>query len=138
SAPSSGSAFDAPSADADALIPVEADDAQRGPPNAYVTIVVFSDFQCPFCGRLVPVLSRLREEYPEDLRIVFKNEPLSFHPHARFAAEVGQGILATRGEDAFWRFHDLAFRDASQIGPDAILGWARAVGAGDDVGRGAE
>jgi protein-disulfide isomerase len=119
------------SSDGDAEIPITREDPVRGDRNALVTLVVFSDFQCPFCGRLVSTaLDRIREEYTaEDLRIVFKNEPLSFHTHARLAAEVGQGVFETRGADAFWRYHDLAFRSQKDIGPDAIRQWAIEAGA---------
>lgn len=93
-----------------AAVPIASDDPQSGRPDAYVTIVVFSDFQCPFCGRFAAVLGRLRNDYsPEDLRIVFKNEPLRFHDRALPAAEVGAGVFALKGSDAFWRYHDRVF-----------------------------
>jgi protein-disulfide isomerase len=112
-----------------AAVPIRADDAVRGSRRAPVTLVVFSDFQSPFDARLVPTLERLREEYGSDkLRIVFKNDPLAFHPHARLAAEIGQGVLALGGQDAFWRYHDLAFRYHSALSPEAARSWAVAVG----------
>ncbi len=129
---SSGAA--APAAHApedDAPIPIASDDAVRGSRLAYVTIVVFSDFQCPFCTRLETTIDRLREEYGEDkLRIVFKNSPLPFHQHARLAAEVGQGVLALAGQEAFWRYHAVAFRRQGVMSPEAIRAWA--VNAGVD------
>ncbi len=114
----------------DLPIPIVAGDAIRGSREAYVTIVVFSDFQCPFCGRLVGTLDRLAEEHgPSGVRIVFKNNPLSFHQHARVAAEVGQGVLATAGQEAFWRFHDIAFRSQRTMSREEILHWAGQAGA---------
>src|SRR5262245_54317134 len=69
--------------EADARIPIMSDDAVRGDRRAYVTLVVFTDFQCPFCGRLEPTLARLVEEMgPNNLRIVHKDNPLPFHAHA--------------------------------------------------------
>lgn len=114
----------------DAVIPIAADDAVRGSRLAYVTIVVFSDFQCPFCTRLETTLDRVREEYGGDkLRIVFKNNPLPFHEHARLAAEVGQGVLALAGPEAFWRYHAMAFRRQSVMSPEAVRAWGVAAGA---------
>ncbi|MBX3209193.1 MAG: thioredoxin domain-containing protein [Labilithrix sp.] len=114
----------------DALIPISTDDAVRGSRLAYVTIVVFSDFQCPFCTRLETTLDRVREEYGSDnVRIVFKNNPLPFHEHARLAAEVGQGVLALAGPEAFWRYHATAFRRQSVMSPEAIRAWGVAAGA---------
>lgn len=117
-------------AEDDLAIPIVAGDAIRGSREAFVTIVIFSDFQCPFCGRLVPTLDRLAEELgPDQLRIVFKNNPLSFHQHARVAAEVGQGVLATAGQEAFWRFHDIAFKNQRTMDRQEILHWASQAGA---------
>ena len=59
----------------------------KGAANAKVTIVEFSDFQCPYCGRVGPTLARLLEEYPDDVRIVYKHLPLSFHKQALPAAK---------------------------------------------------
>ncbi len=113
----------------DAAVPVGTDDPVRGNRLAFVTIVVFSDFQCPFCGRLASTFDRVAETYGDDVRFVFKNDPLSFHPHARLAAEVGQAVFALKGSEAFWRYHDMAFRRQQLIGPDAIRAWGIAAGA---------
>ena len=117
-------------AEDDIRVPIMSDDAVRGDRNAYVTIVLFSDFQCPFCSRLEPTLDRVREEYgPEQVRIVFKNNPLPFHDKAKPAAEAAQGVLETRGQEAFWRFHDMAFARQRSLNPDSIRAWAVAAGA---------
>jgi protein-disulfide isomerase len=113
----------------DAAIPIGSDDPVRGNRLAYVTIVVFSDFQCPFCGRVATTFDRVAETYGDDVRIVFKNEPLPFHPYARVASEVGQAVFATKGNDAFWRYHDMAFRRQQLINPDTVRAWAVAAGA---------
>jgi protein-disulfide isomerase len=126
----------------DAPVPVHADDPTWGSRTALVTIVVFSDFQCPFCARLEGTFDRLRETYGEDkLRIVWKDNPLPFHKHARFAAEVGQAVFKTRGAAAFWRFEEMAFRRQRLMAPDTIVAWASAAGAsvrvdGDSVDGG--
>ena len=116
-------------AEDDAAVPVGTDDPVRGNRLAYVTIVVFSDFQCPFCGKLATTFERITETYGDDVRIVFKNDPLPFHQHARLAAEVGQAVFATKGNDAFWRYHDMAFRRQQLMSPDAIRAWGVAAGA---------
>ena len=113
----------------DAALPIGHDDAVRGNRLAWVTLVVFSDFQCPFCSRLVPTIDRLRREYGDDLRVVFKHQPLPFHVHARLAAEAAQGVLQLAGPDAFWRYHDLAFDRQRDMSPDAIRSWAEEAGA---------
>src|SRR6185503_8756939 len=58
----------------------------KGPNNAPVTIVAFSDFQCPFCSRAVPTLKQIEDTYKGKVRVAFKNQPLPFHPNARPAA----------------------------------------------------
>lgn len=85
-----------------------------GPRDAPVTVIVFSDFQCPFCARVQPVLEQLRAAHPDDVRIVFRNLPLPFHRHARELAKLALAVDAlapARGgaRSKFWRFHDLLF-----------------------------
>jgi protein-disulfide isomerase len=113
----------------DAAVPVGSDDPVRGSRLALVTIVVFSDFQCPFCSRLATTLEQVAESYGEDVRFVFKHDPLSFHQHARLAAEVGQAVMSLKGSEAFWRYHDMAFRRQQLMNPDSIRAWAIAAGA---------
>ena len=113
----------------DAAVPVGSDDPVRGNRLALVTIVVFTDFQCPFCGKLATTLGRVAESYGEDVRFVFKHAPLAFHQHARLASEVGQAVMSLKGSEAFWRYHDMAFRRQQLMSPDSIRAWAIAAGA---------
>jgi protein-disulfide isomerase len=115
--------------ESDAAVPVGADDPVRGTRLALVTIVVFSDFQCPFCSRLATTLERVTETYGDDVRIVFKHDPLPFHEHARLAADVGAAVFALKGSEAFWRYHDMAFRRQQLMSADTIRTWAVAAGA---------
>jgi protein-disulfide isomerase len=85
---------------------------QLGPADAKVTLVLFSDFQCPFCGRLEPTLAALRAKYPSDLRIVWKQFPLPFHPNAGPAAEVAAEANA---EGKFWAVHDELFKQQANL-----------------------
>ncbi len=86
-----------------------------GPASALVTMVVFSDFQCPFCARVEPTLARLRERYGARLRVVWKNEALPFHNNARPAAEAAMEALAQRGSQGFWQMHDLLFENQQNL-----------------------
>ncbi len=79
----------------------------RGADGAAVTIVEFSDFECPFCFRVVPTLERILEEYGDDVRLVFRQFPLNnIHPNAQAAAEAS---LCASDQSAFWPFHDALF-----------------------------
>src|SRR5436309_2939376 len=66
---------------------VPADGPAMGPADAKVTIVEFSDFQCPFCSRVVPTVQQIEKEYGKKVRVVFKHNPLPFHADAPLAAE---------------------------------------------------
>jgi protein-disulfide isomerase len=72
-----------------------------GPANAAVTLVEFSDFQCPYCARLSPVLDSVVKAYPRDVRLVFKHFPLSFHAQARGAAAAA---MAAGKQGKFFEF----------------------------------
>lgn len=99
-----------PSADALPSAPPIPDHApRRGPADAAVTIQVFSDFECPFCGRVNPALERALRDYDGRVQVVFRHLPLSMHRHARQAAEAAIEVRAQGGDEAFWRFHDRLF-----------------------------
>jgi protein-disulfide isomerase len=108
-----------------AAVPVTAQDPTWGNPDALVTIVEFSDFQCPFCSRIVATMEELKRIYgPEQLRLVWKNFPLSFHPYARPASEAAMTTFALGGNQAFWKFHDLVFANQRELGPESFAAWA--------------
>jgi protein-disulfide isomerase len=90
-------------------VPVDPEDPIRGPGSALVTLVVFSDFECPFCRRAAQILEELRQAHAADLRIVWKDYPLSMHHRAEAAALFARAVRAQAGNDAFWRAHDLLF-----------------------------
>ena len=90
-------------------VPVMADDPQRGARDALVTLIVFSDYQCPFCKRVEATLEELRKLYGKDLRVVWKDNPLPFHPRAKPAAKLARAVFQTKGNDAFWKMHDALF-----------------------------
>ena len=113
-------------------VPVGRDDPSWGSRTAFVTIVEFADFQCPVSRRVATTLAELRKRYgPDQLRIVWKNNPLSFHQQARPAAEAAMGVYALAGADAFWRFHDTAFANLHELAADRYEQWAADAGVRD-------
>ncbi|CAN5664410.1 hypothetical protein BH09MYX1_BH09MYX1_57380 [soil metagenome] len=117
------------SPETDAAVPIDDDDPTLGSRQALVTIVEFTDFQCPFCSKGFSVVERLVKEYgPETLRLVFKNEPLSSHPMARPAAEAGIAIHDRVGADGFWRYYRLVFENQASLSDANIEMWASQVG----------
>lgn len=110
----------------DVLIPVTADDPQWGNPDAPVTIVEISDFECPFCSRVLPTIKKIKAEYgPEKVRIVWKHHPLPFHKNARPAHEASVAVFEVGGSEAFWKFHDLAFANRQGLGDaENLKKWA--------------
>jgi protein-disulfide isomerase len=106
-------------------VPVSSRDPVWGRREAPVTVVVFSDFQCPFCARVEPTVEQVKNTYgAEKVRVVWKNQPLPFHQNARPAAEAAQVVFALEGSEAFFRFHDKAFKNQSQLTPDNFRLWA--------------
>jgi len=121
----------AAASETDVTVPVDDDDGVWGSRLALVTIVEFSDFQCPFCSRAETTLTQLRSDYgPDRLRIVFKNEPLPFHPNARPAADAAATVHALGGDQAFWTFHAAAFQNQQILSPESYEAWAQKAGVG--------
>lgn len=96
----------------------------RGAADAPVSMVVFTDFQCPYCIKLVPLLDEIFEKNQGKVKIIFKNMPLQFHEMADPAA---RAALAANEQGKFWEFHDKLFT-APQLNPDAITSIARGLG----------
>lgn len=78
----------------------------KGTPDAPVTIAVFSDFECPYCSKLVPLLDQVFKDNPKNIKIAFKNLPLKMHEMAGPAA---LAALAANEQGKFWEFHDRLF-----------------------------
>jgi len=98
---------------------VSAEDHIRGNPDAKVSIIEFSDFQCPFCQRLHPTLTRILDEFPEDVNWVYRHFPLTqIHSRALTAAIASECIAEQGGNDAFWSFADTVFGNQNAIGDD--------------------
>ncbi len=108
-----------------AAIAVRPDDPVRGNPKAPVTIVLFSDFQCPFCARVGPTLDEAQRTYGDKVRIVWKHQPLGFHPNALPAAKAAE---AAREQGKFWQMHDRLFASQRELSPDAYERIAKELG----------
>lgn len=109
----------------DGSIVIDANDPQRGPRDAHVVLVVFSDFQCPFCRDMAVALERVRKEQPKRSRVVFKHLPIPAHAKAREAAIAAQVVFLEAGSDAFWRFHDRCFAHPHDLDTPTLTAWAR-------------
>ena len=105
-------------AGADQVYKVELGQApQKGRDDAKVTIVEWSDFQCPFCGRVMPTLDQIEKAYGSDVRILFKQNPLPMHPNAPYAAKAA---LAAQKQGKFWEMHDKLFAANNSHAPDGL------------------
>ncbi len=91
----------------------------RGNPEAPVTIIEYSDFQCPFCASFHPTMEQILENYPDKVRWVYKHFPLdSIHPQARPAAEASECVWEQKGNDGFWEFADRLFENQERLGKE--------------------
>jgi protein-disulfide isomerase len=102
----------------------------KGPANAKITLVEFSDFQCPYCSQAIHQADAILAKYPKDVRLVFKQYPLENHLQAKLAA---QASLAAHAQGKFWELHDRMFANYRQITRAKITEWAKE--AGVDVAR---
>jgi len=100
----------------DTLEHLPADGPSFGPSNAKVTVIVFSDFECPYCRQLAKTLrDNIPQKYPSDVRVVFKDFPIdSIHKWARVASEAAH-CLGTQKPGAFWAFHDWVFEHQQEV-----------------------
>lgn len=87
-----------------------------GPENAPVTIVLFTDFECPYCRKIEPLIAEVHKRNPEKVKVVFKNMPLQFH---KFADPAARAALAAGKQGKFWGFHDELFA-AEQLNHQVI------------------
>lgn len=101
------------------------DSPVRGPRDARVTIVEFSDFQCPYCAGLQETLDRILKAFPRDVKLVYKQYPLNIHQYARQAAAAS---LAAHAQGKFWPLHDKMFQNFTAINEENIKRWAKESG----------
>ncbi|HXX29864.1 MAG TPA: thioredoxin domain-containing protein [Myxococcaceae bacterium] len=111
-------------------VEVAATGPARGPANAKVTIVEFSDFQCPYCGAAFSTVEQLMQQYAGKVKLVFRQFPLPMHPQAAKAAEAS---LCAADQGKFWEYHDLLFRNQKKLEVPDLK--AHAASAGLDTAR---
>ena len=83
----------------------------RGSPSANLTIVEFSDFQCPYCARAETTMSQLLQQYPGKIKVYYRDFPLSFHAFSEQAAEASR---CAGEQDKYWEYHDMLFEKQSE------------------------
>ena len=127
---SGGTAAKSAEAGTDARVKVPLEGPSKGPATAKVNIVEFSDFQCPFCSRVVPTIQQIEKAYPNDVRIFFRHNPLPFHPNAPLAAEAA---VAAQAQGKFWEMHDKMFANQQNILRPDLEKYAGEIGL--DVGK---
>ncbi|HEU4535825.1 MAG TPA: thioredoxin domain-containing protein, partial [Polyangiaceae bacterium] len=86
-----------------------------GNEKAPVTVVIFSDYQCPFCKRAEDTVKKVTETYGDKVRVVWKDQPLPFHPRAKPAANLALEARAQKGDKGFWDVHDKLFASAPKL-----------------------
>ena len=115
-----------PAQDPNAVVKVDAGNSPaRGGTNAPVTIVMWSDFQCPFCSKVEPTVDTIREQYGQKVKFVWKNQPLPFHPNAMPAAKAA---MAAYRQNKFWEMHDLLFHDQNALSDATYEKYAQQLG----------
>jgi protein-disulfide isomerase len=97
----------------------------KGPLDAPITIVEFSDFQCPFSARVAPTIDQLIEEYPRKIRVYFRHNPLPFHLDAALAAEAA---VAAESADKFWEMHDKLIANPHELKREHLEKYAQELG----------
>jgi protein-disulfide isomerase len=96
-----------------------------GAQNAPITLVEFSDFQCPYCAAAVPEIRAILKTYPAQVKLVFKEFPLETHSQANFAAAAA---VAAHKQGKFWAMHDAMYSERTNLSRDNILALARRSG----------
>ncbi|MDQ2901260.1 MAG: thioredoxin domain-containing protein [Acidobacteriota bacterium] len=102
----------------------------KGPKDAKITLVEFSDFECPYCSKAVGQIDAVLRAYPRDVKLIYKQFPLAMHPHANLAAEAS---LAAFAQGKFWPMHDKLFAHFHAITRENVMLWAKEIGL--DTGK---
>jgi protein-disulfide isomerase len=109
-------------------VPVYPDDPVKGPADALVTIVEFSEYECPFCKRVVDTVKQVSQTYGNDVRIVWKDNPLPFHQRANPAAQLARTAYKEKGNKGFWDAHDMLFEHQSELQDNHLQDYAQKLG----------
>lgn len=100
---------------------------QSGNGSEPVTIVEFSDFQCPFCSKAAETINEIKKKYGKKVNVVYKNFPLPFHEHAKIAAEAAM-CANEQSTSLFWKMHDAMFADQAGLARDGLIAKAKTAG----------
>lgn len=104
------------------------DGPSYGKDGAPITVVEFSDFQCPFCSRAADTVTQLKKKYGNKIKLTFRHFPLPMHRDARPTAEASM-CVNEQGTDKFWKFHDLAFKNQDKLDKASVEKYAKTAGA---------
>jgi protein-disulfide isomerase len=121
-------------------VPLENDDPFKGAKDALVTIMEFSEFQCPYCKRVEPTITQIMKEYAGKVRVVWKDNVLPFHKRARPAAILARVAYKAKGDKGFWEAHEALFESAPKLEDEDLeaiavklgLNWAQVKKAIED------
>ena len=116
----------------DSPVQVTSDDPAVGPLTAPVTVVMFTDLQCPYCAKVMPTVRELRARYGERLRVVWKDLPLDFHKNALPAATAARVAFLAKGNEAFWRVEERMFASQSQLSEEFYVKLLAEVGVAQE------
>jgi protein-disulfide isomerase len=109
-------------------VPVTGASPAQGSPSAPITIVEFGDFQCGFCVRAEKTLAQIRSTYGDAVRVIWRDDPLSFHERANAAAEFAREARAEKGDAGFWAAHDALLAARGELSDSALDALARRLG----------
>jgi protein-disulfide isomerase len=108
------------------ILPLHDDDHMAGPAIASITLMVYCDFECPYCGRAYLVIKQLQVSLKDQLRLIFRHFPLTHkHPFAQQASEAAE---AAGAQGQFWAMHDLLFENQDALAEDDLEGYAGMLG----------
>lgn len=100
-----------------------------GKKDAKVQVVAFSDFQCPYCSKGADVMHQIEKKYGSKVAVSFKHYPLPFHQQALPASEISMCVNKISGNDKFWKFHDLVFKNQDKMDTENLLKLAKDAGS---------
>jgi predicted DsbA family dithiol-disulfide isomerase len=105
-----------------------ADAPSKGARNPRITIQLYSDFECPFCVRAVPLMAEVLENYGDDVKVVWRNFPIHFHKNAMLAHQAAMEVYRQGGNAKFWPYHDRLFEGQRDLSRANLERWAAEVG----------
>jgi protein-disulfide isomerase len=103
---------------------------EKGPSDAAITVVMFTDFECPFCSRAHQKIMDLQARYPREVRVVFRHFPLKRHKNANMAA---YAAASAHLQGKFWPYADLLFKNQRNLGHKKLFDYARQAGLDREI-----